>query len=223
MILALLGAALAGAAQVPPAMQAASALPPVQSAFAEPESDCRREATPRDRDCLGWAVPDFAYVGSGGYLGLTVVGVGYALLDDRLNVAVAYGMTPASYAGRNVHTLTGTISVRPFDVALPWKLALVPYLGVGMLLTFGEHYFWRQPDRYDPFAEPYYDSTARYWTASVGLELDWRQPYRSPIERHGLFLEIRVLDKLLLDWLTNTDVIEPWEAASTAFGYRIAF
>jgi hypothetical protein len=227
MMLALLASALAGPVQasqpLPPADASPPPVAPLRSVFAEPETDCRRASTERDRDCLGWAVPDFAYVGSGGYLGLAVVGVGYAMLDDRLNVAVAYGMTPSFYSGRDVHTLAGDISARPLHVALPWKLALVPYLGAGLLLTFGEHYFWRQPARYDRFAEHYYDSTARYWTAHVGLELAYRSPVRSAIERHGLFIEIRALDTLFLQWLANTHVIQPWEAASTALGYRIAF
>ena len=188
-----------------------------------PEPSCVARATARDRDCLGWAVPDFAYLQSGGYLGLATVGAGYALLDDRLNVAFGYGVSPAFYSGRTVHALHATFSYRPLEVSLPARFALVPYVGVGMLVTFGKHYFWSVPARYQPYDDRYYDATGRYWTAQLGLELDWTQRRSSAIERHGLFVEVRAIDELLLDGLRNPELIEPWEMLSSAFGYRVAF
>lgn len=197
--------------------------PPLSDYPPAKRARCSRRPHDRDRDCLGWAVPDYAQLQSGGYVGLVAVGVGYALFDDWLHVGSSYGVSPAFHSGRTVHALHGVFSLRPTSILLAPHYALVPYAGAGFLVTFGEHYFWEQPARYDRYEKPYYPATAHYWTAHLGCELAWQQAANAVVESHGIFWELRTIDRFLFEWLSNTEVIEPWEALSSGLGYRLAF
>jgi len=183
---------------------------------------CALAAGRRDRDCLGWAVPDYAFVQTGGFVGLLTIGLGYALFDDWVNVGAAYGISPAFHSGRTVHTVHLGIGVRPLELRLSGALKLVPYAGGGFLVAFGEDYFVDPPARYEPYSDLYYLPTALHLTIHAGVEVDFRAPSPS-FERQGLFWEVRTLDRFLVDWLSNTAVVEPWEAWSSALGYRLAF
>lgn len=176
----------------------------------------------RNHDRLGWLVPDYAVAQTGGFIGLLTVGVGYALFGDRLNLGLAYGISPAFHSGRTVSSMHLGAGVRPLEVKLPGDWSFVPYLGGGFLVAFGSDYFWSQPARYDAYDSGYYPPTAWHFTVHLGLEVDFGAP--SPaFERQGVFWEARTLDRFLVDWLSNTEVIQPWEAWSSAFGYRLAF
>ena len=180
----------------------------------------RREV--RDRDRLGWYVPDFAKLQTAGFLGSVGVGFGYALFNDITNVSLLYGFTPATRAGHNVHAAKLALDVRPFDLRLN-AFRLVPlYVGASLLYAFGSEYFTRLPDRYARIDQKYYPPTALHWSAQLGLELDY-VPARGAIERHGVYYEVVTIDSYLDSLFQNSSRIGLTDVFSSSVGYRLAF
>lgn len=176
----------------------------------------------RDRDRLGWYVPDFARLQTGGYHGLVNIQLGYAAFDDMLNWSIGYGYTPPFEAERHVHSFDTTLSFRPFDLRYR-DMRLVPvYVGAGLLFGTGDGYFLVTPKRYHQYDPQYYPPTAVHWTAHLGIELDWL-PKSGFFERHGAFIEVRTLDTYLFTYVDNAKTVGLHEVASTGFGYRAAF
>lgn len=176
----------------------------------------------RDRDRLGWYVPDFARLQTGGFHGLANVSVGYAAFNDVLNWSIGYGFTPAAVADRNVHSFDTTLSVRPIDLRYR-DLRFVPgYFGGGLLVGTGDGYFVVTPSRYRDYSRLYYPPTALHWTAHFGVEVDWL-PKSGFFERHGGFVEVRTMDTYVFSYLENRKTISLHEIFSTAVGYRVAF
>jgi hypothetical protein len=176
----------------------------------------------RDRDRLGWYVPDFARLQTAGFLGVVGVGLGYAAFDDVLNVSLSYGFSPAAHSGKSVHAGRLAIDVRPFDLRLD-AFRLVPvYLGGSVLHAFGSEYFTRLPDRFARLDRYYYPPTSLHWGAQLGLELDY-VPSRGPIERHGLYYELVTVDSYLFSFLENSKSLGLDDVVSSSLGYRCAF
>ena len=176
----------------------------------------------RDRDRLGWYVPDFARLQTAGFLGVVGVGFGYAAFDDVLNLSLLYGLSPAAHSGKSVHAGRFAIDVRPFDVRFD-AFRLVPvYLGGSVLYAFGNEYFTRLPDRFARLDRYYYPPTALHWGAQLGLELDY-VPSRGPIERHGLYYELVTVDSYLFSFIENSSSLGLDDVVSSSLGYRCAF
>jgi len=193
----------------------ASAQPAQDDAY---ERDQRR--TERDVDRLGWAVPDFAKLQTGGFVGLAAVGVGYAAFDDILNATLLYGYTPKWHAGVDVHSFHFALSGRPFDVRLR-EFRIVPiYLGAGLLFNPDPKLFVKVPARYPE--SNYYPPTALHWTAHIGLEADY-VPSRGVLERHGLYFEAVALDTYVFSYFENRQTVAFTDMFGSAIGYRAAF
>ncbi len=183
-------------------------------------AELRRER--RDKDRLGWYVPDFARLQTAGFLGAVGVGLGYAAFDDVLNVSLMYGFTPKSLSGHSVHSAQLSIDVRPFDVRLD-AFRLVPvYVGGSVLYGFGSEYFTRLPDRFARLDRYYYPPTALHWGAHLGLELDY-VPASGAIERHGFYYEVVTLDSYLFSFIDNSSAVGLDDVVSSSVGYRCAF
>ena len=176
----------------------------------------------RDPDRLGWYVPDFARVQTGGYVGMFAVGFGYAAFDDILNLSAHYGFTPESRAGSDVHAFSFEILVRPLDVRVD-EFRIVPiYLGPGLLYAWGDEFFTRVPEPYRRYQTWYYPPTSLHWTARVGIEVDWL-PASGFFERHGLYYEATMLGKYFELWRDNPDALGFEDTIAGAIGYRAAF
>jgi hypothetical protein len=176
----------------------------------------------RDRDRLGWYVPDFARLQIAGFLGVVGVGFGYAAFNDVLNVSLLYGFSPAAHSGKSVHAGRLAIDVRPFDVRID-AFRLVPvYLGGSVLYAFGNEYFTRLPDRFARLDRYYYPPTSLHWGAQLGLELDY-VPSSGPIERHGLYYELVTVDSYLFSFIENSSSVGLDDVVSSSLGYRCAF
>jgi hypothetical protein len=148
-----------------------------------------------------------------------VVGTGYAIFNDVLNLSVHYGFTPTEHAGSDVHAFSFEALVRPVDLRLG-DFRIVPlYLGPGLLYVWGDEYFSRLPERYE-------HTTA--YTAHVsaldgaGIELDWLPP-SGPFERHGLYYEVTMLDTYFNFYRENPETLDPLDMFGGAIGYRAAF
>jgi hypothetical protein len=131
-----------------------------------------RVSKQRDRDRMGWAVPDFARVHTADFAGLLGVGAGYAAFDDVLNAAILYGFVPAAMAGETVHSISATFSVRPVDLAVEQFRVVPAYVGAGLLFSIGAgDYFVRVPERYRRMDSRYYELAldgARRFRAGLG-------------------------------------------------------
>jgi hypothetical protein len=194
-------------------------LPPAEPARA-PDAPPRRHE--RDTDALGWFVPDFFRVQTGGWVGLVVVGTGYAAFDDVLNVSLHYGFTPADYAGTNVHTVSFEVLVRPFDLRVE-DLRFVPvYFGPGLLYAWGDDFFTTVPDRYAQIDSRYYPPTSLHWTARFGTEIDY-VPRSGFFERHGLYYEATLLGAYFELYTENRETLDLIDVFGGAIGYRAAF
>ena len=183
----------------------------------------RHDHNRRDTDPMGWYVPDFAKLQTGGYSGLVTVGIGYSVFSDRLNFTLDYGFAPKSVAGRSVHSVSTTLSYRPFDFRVG-SVRFVPIYGGGNLLfTAGDGYFLRTPERYHQYDKRYYPPTGVHWMAHLGTEIDFLPSEGSFIERHGFYAELRTLDSYLISYIENPKTIYFREVVASAVGYRAAF
>ncbi|MBX3131700.1 MAG: hypothetical protein KF718_33595 [Polyangiaceae bacterium] len=176
----------------------------------------------RDTDELGWYVPDFVRLQTGGFVGLVAVGVGYAAFDDVLNVSAHYGFTPASLVGTTVHAASLEILIRPFDQRLGDFRVVPIYVGPGLLYTGGEGFFTRVPEQYSHIDSNYYPPSSLYWTARVGVELDYVPP-AGFFERHGVYYEATLFSAYLNLYRKNPDTLAFENMFGGAVGYRGAF
>jgi len=203
-------------------LAAATASGPARAA-SDSASDRPIGASERDRDRLGWYVPDFAKLQVAGYLGTVGVGLGYAAFNDVLNVSAYYGFTQGRGDSDAVHAAKLSFDVRPFELKLAREVRLVPlYAGAGLLYGFGGDFFTRLPARYRRIDTRYYPPTALHWLVQAGFELDF-MPKRGPFERHGLYFELVALDSYLFSFIDNPDTVPLYDAVSSSFGYRAAF
>lgn len=177
----------------------------------------------RDRDRHGWYVPDYAKLQTGGYTGLFTAGLGYAAFSDVLNIGVDYGYVPAAHAGRNVHSVSAGVSVRPFDFRIGDVRIVPAYVGADLLFTWGDDYFITVADYYYRYNRFYYYPTGAHWMIHLGLELDWVPPNGNFFERHGLYWELRTLDTYFFSYLENPATLHFTDVLASALGYRAAF
>lgn len=91
------------------------------------------------------------------------------------------------------------------------------YLGFGALHTFGRGFFVNSPD---PFPPRYYPVTATRPFLSLGSDFAWVPRSGAAIVAHSLYGEINTQDQYVMEWLDNTNAIEPWEVWSLALGYK---
>jgi hypothetical protein len=171
-------------------------------------------------DELGWYTPDFVKLQTGGYLGFSTIGVGYATRDDVINAAVHYGWVPEELAGVEIHSFAYVLSVRArlcVDERWEWIAA---YAGVGAVFTDGEGFFLQSPDVYGP---GYYQATGRRRLLLIGSEVLY-VPRAKPawLSAHGAFAELVALDKYLAAWWKN-DRITLVETLSLGLGYKVRF
>jgi hypothetical protein len=174
------------------------------------------EAACKDRaDELGWYTPDFVKLQTGGYLGLTTLGVGYSTTDDIVSFAAYYGWVPEALAGVDIHSLAYALTVRarlcPSD---RWEW-IAGYAGVGAVFTWGEGFFLESD------IPGYYESTGRRRFLVIGTELLY-EPTAKPawLSAHGAFAELVALDKYLAVWWKN-ERIPLTQTLSLAIGYKL--
>ena len=181
----------------------------------------RRQSPYEDRDRLGFAVPDYARLQTGGFLGMFTVGVGYSAFRDILNIGVSYGFVPRYQGAPAVHLGSAALSVRPLRFAVDreriWVYPL--YLGAGVLAASGKNVFLSQPDVYP---SGYYAPTALHYFLLFGAEAALRQHSDRFFTRHSLFVEAVTIDQYL-DALQQNREFQLYDAFSTAFGYRASF
>lgn len=188
----------------------------------EPAASAPLAEGQRDRDRLGWYVPDYARLQVGGYLGTVGGGLGYAAFRDCLNISLLYGFTPAGEAGRAVHAAKLSLDYRPFELGRD-RVRFVPiYAGAGLLYAFGGEFFTRLPARYQRIDTNYYPPTALHWMVQLGLELDFA-PARGFAERHGVYYEVVTFDSYAVSYLENPDRVRLVDVLASTVGYRLAF
>lgn len=173
----------------------------------------------RDSDRLGWYVPDFAKVQTGGLRGRYTAGIGYAAFNDVLNVGLLYGYSPNEVDDDGVSTLSFEIGARPFEIRAD-SLRIVPLeVGVGALYAIGDEFELRYPDRY---SSGYYPPTAVHGLAYLGVEVDW-VPEGGFFERVGLYYQVSTIYTYLRDVLENTETASLSDSFASTIGYRAAF
>ncbi|HEU4408527.1 MAG TPA: hypothetical protein VFS43_24910 [Polyangiaceae bacterium] len=184
-----------------------------------PASASDAAPAPARGDRLGWYVPDYARVGSGGYLGAAVAGVGYDLYRDVINAGVSYGYAPPRGGAPAYHSLSAHLALRPLHLRLHRDVELVPiYVGGGFLRAFGPNLFVHQPPVYP---SNYYEPNALHPTAFAGAELNLLTP-RSLVRRHGVYYEATTIGQYLYAFVRNDD-LRLYDAFSSFVGYRASF
>jgi hypothetical protein len=190
------------------------------------ESDTPREARAsryqRDRDALGWYVPDYAKLQTGGYVGLANARLGYAFLNDIFNLEVGYGFAPSKNEVGASHSLDFALAVRPFELHVE-QFRLVPlYATAGLIYIFGDHFEARYSERYTRIDPNYYPPTALHWTLALGTEVGFA-PARGFVEKHALYYQLTTMDTFAVSYLENRERVSLLDAVSSTVGYRINF
>jgi hypothetical protein len=190
------------------------------AAAAKPRRPPPSAWTERDPDRFGPFVPDFAVAHSGSFLGAIGAGLGYALLDDVVNLSLGYGYSPKFIAGESIHTFWFRGSIRPVDARFG-PVRLVPvYLGVGGLYAFGDQYFTTLPKQYE---RGYYGPTAWLGVVHFGSEIDFLPPPGHIFERHGLYFEAAIHHRGMIALSENLGSVSLFDVLGSGFGYRMAF
>ncbi len=196
-------------------------------ASAEPDQDrappllVARPDPNTDSDRLGWAVPDYVKLQTGGFLGMFTIGVGYSVFEDRLNLGISYGYVPPLDGAPAVHLGSAMMELRPiwFQFARD-RIRYYPlYLGGGVLIAKGKDLFVSQPAVYPP---DYYPPTGLHTVLLFGSEVALRVAQPSWFTRHGLYVDVVTIDEYL-DSLTENRQFRLYDAFSTALGYRASF
>jgi hypothetical protein len=175
-----------------------------------------------ERDRFGWAVPDYARLQTGGFLGLVNVALGYSALRDILNVQLEYGFVPELGQDPSAHFGAGLVLIRPLRFAFGarerfWLYPL--YVGGGAMVASSTGLFVRQPDRYP---KGYYPPNGFHFVALFGLELAFRPDAGQVATRHALTLEVVTIHQYL-DAIFQNRSMSPFSAFSTAVGYKLGF
>lgn len=173
----------------------------------------------RDVDRLGWYVPDFAKLQTGGFRGRYSAGLGYAAFDDVLNVGLLYGYSPDEVGSSGLSTLSLEIAARPLEIPVGQLRILPIEVGVGALYAIGPKFELRYPDRY---SSGYYKPTALHAMLHLGVGLDW-VPRGIGIERVGLYYQVSSIHPFLYDLLANPGVVSIHQSFASSVGVRAAF
>lgn len=199
-----------------------SATPPSELSEAAAPGDSGNGAARRYQypDRLGWYVPDYVKIQTGGFLGAFQGVVGYAVWKDRFNLGLQYGFTPRYEDAPSVHTLAATLTVRPLRVDIGPAVFLVPlYGGLGVMGSRGKNLFISQPKVYP---SGYYAPTALHYLAVLGSEIGARSREGSLLTRQSLFYEIVTIDQYI-DALIDNKQSRLLGALSSLVGYRASF
>ena len=171
-------------------------------------------------DRLGWAVPDYVKIQTGGFLGAFQAVVGYAIWKDRFNIGVQYGFTPKYREAPPVHIFAATVTVRPLRIEFGPALFVVPiYAGGGMMIAQGKNLFVEQPSVYPA---GYYAPTAVQAVALVGLEGGARGREGDYLVRQSVFFELVTVNQYIDAFLDNKQA-RLYDALSSLVGYRASF
>jgi hypothetical protein len=202
-----------------PAMAAGSTAPVEDTGADAHRAD---SPIPPDRDRMGWAVPDYARLQTGGFSGMVSVGFGYSALRDIVNVGVAYGYVPARSDAPEVHMGTATVQLRPLRATLGEddRFYYYPlYAGAGALAASGPNLFLKQPASYPA---GYYPATGFHYLLLVGTEVALRMPEGSPVVRHSVYCELVTLNQYF-DALIQNRQSRMVDGIASALGYRASF
>jgi hypothetical protein len=171
-------------------------------------------------DRLGWAVPDYVKIQTGGFLGAFQVAVGYSIWKDRLNIAAQYGYSPKWNGTPPYHLFAGTLTIRPLRIDAGPRLFVVPvYVGGGMMFASGPNIFIEQPAVYPA---GYYAPTAVQALALTGLEVGARAHEGDYLTRQSLFVELVTINQYIDAFLDNKRA-RFLDSLSTLVGYRASF
>jgi hypothetical protein len=171
-------------------------------------------------DRLGWAVPDYVKIQTGGFLGAFQVAVGYSIWKDRFNIAVQYGYSPKYNGTPPYHLFAGTLTIRPLRIDAGPRLFIVPiYVGGGMMFASGPNVFIEQPAVYPA---GYYAPTAVQAIGLVGLEVGARGHLDDYLTRQSLFVELVTVNQYVDAFIQN-ERARFLDSLSTLVGYRASF
>lgn len=171
-------------------------------------------------DRLGWYVPDYVKIQTGGFLGAFQAVVGYAIWKDRFNIGVQYGFTPRHNEAPSVHIFAGTVTVRPFRIDVGPALFAVPiYVGGGVMVAQGKNLFVEQPAVYPA---GYYSPTAFQALGVLGLEVGARGREGDYLVRQSMFFELVTINQYIDAFLDNKRA-RLTDAFSSLVGYRASF
>lgn len=190
-----------------------------KSAEARAERDEAEASDEGDR--LGWYVPDYARLQTGGFLGMFTAGLGYSALRDVLNVGATYGYVPARDGAPPAHLGSLLVSVRPLrlDFGSRDQFFVRPlYAGFGAFIASTRNSFIVQPDVYPA---GYYQPTGLQPLLVFGAEIGVRDR-GAAIVRHSLFIEEVTLGQLA-EAVVQNEGQGFVDAFSTALGYRASF
>ena len=171
-------------------------------------------------DRLGWYVPDYVKVQTGGFLGGFTAVVGYAFWVDRINFSLQYGYMPPRDNAPQVQIFSSLLTFRPLRIDVGPSLFAVPlYVGGGAMLAKGPNLFISQPAVYP---KGYYPPPAFQVLALVGLEIGARGRQGDILTRQSVFFELVTINQYLDAVISNKN-FKFFEALSSAVGYRASF
>jgi hypothetical protein len=167
-------------------------------------------------DELGFLVPDYAKLQTGGFLGAFHASLGWSAFEDVLAIGGGYGFAPEDDGIGPYHAVTATLTLRPLRINPAREWLIVPlYLGGGLLGAFGDSLFFEQPEVYP---SGYYRPSALHALVFAGLEVALRAD-QSLFKRHGLFVEVVTINQYL-DAVIQNRTMRLMSAFSTSLGYR---
>ncbi len=159
-------------------------------------------AAAQKQTVLETLTPDYLQLQFAGKIGLISGGFGYHLFNEKVQLSLLNGYTPASIAGSPINTLALRASYSICKVDLN-KVHIVPYAGVGgNFETTGKAFYAKLPDRY---ADGYYFMSAAHATVFAGARLQIPVGKKEG-QRLELYGETGTLDTYLYYYCKNSHI-----------------
>jgi hypothetical protein len=166
-------------------------------------------------------VPDYFKNQFAGNIGFISAGLGYGVLNERLQFDFLYGYVPESAGGTEIHTFTTKANLLPIKIRLSNKYELYPLTLSGfMSYTPGDQYETKWPDKYP---EGYYKPTAFYSGIAAGLRFRIKSTGGFLKNDTDLYTEVGTLSQYFKEYRNSNGYLKLSDIVNVAFGAVVYF
>ncbi len=160
-------------------------------------------------------IPDYLKQHTGSYQGLVALGAGYAFFSALWELDILYNYSPASVAGREIHSLSVRNSINPYVFKVE-DFEITPlYLGSFFVFAFHKELDYILPSDYP---NSYYPPTAFHYGLHGGFEIAWLKKF-SWFKKASFSIEYAIHDVAISAYF-NESHLKIEEVISWGFGFK---
>lgn len=163
--------------------------------------------------CSSASMIDYYKIQHAGEIGYLAVGVGKNF-TKRYSLEVFYGHVPKYIGGIDINTFSikNNINLINFNFL---SLLLGIYSGLNLYYVFGNHYM---TSRNSSYPRNYYGIGSSRANIYFGMDFSIHS-----FKKHTIYFESGINDIVLINYYNNSNLINPYDYLSLAFGYTHYF